>query len=92
VRPKNTCFSERDTGTKKDMLAVSFSGFVMQEKENFSRQYKVVKNARFLSATLVKENTAFFITAPFSHTTPHSDFIAGRQAMRYIVAVIRSHF
>ena len=47
-------------------------------------------NARFLPAILVKKNTAFFITAPFSHTTPRSDFIAERQAMRYIVAVIRS--
>ena len=27
-----TWLSERDTGTKKDMLAVSFSSFVKQEK------------------------------------------------------------
>ena len=38
-----------------------------------------------------KEKTAFFATAPFSHTTPRSDCIAERQAMRSIVAVIRSY-
>ena len=29
-------------------------------------------------------DTPFFLTAPFSHTTPRSNFIEERQAMRYI--------
>jgi hypothetical protein len=47
-------------------------------------------NARFLLAILVEEKTIFFVTAPFSHHTPRSNFIEERQAMRDIVAVIRS--
>jgi hypothetical protein len=43
-----TCFSERDTGTKKDMLAVSFSSFVKQEKGGSPRQDGVVKNDRLI--------------------------------------------
>src|SRR5262249_32364881 len=67
--PVNTCFSERDTGIKKDMLAVSFSSFVKQEKEDFPRQYRVVKNARFLSAILVKEKTGLFCYSAFLSQT-----------------------
>jgi hypothetical protein len=48
------------------------------------------ENARFLLAILVEEKTSFFVTAPFSYHTPRSDFIAECQAMRDIVAVIRS--
>jgi hypothetical protein len=39
---------------------------------------------------MVEEKAAFFATAPFSHNTPRSDFIEERQAMRDIMAVIRS--
>jgi hypothetical protein len=49
-----------------------------------------IENARFLLAILVEEKTTFFVTAPFSHHTPRSNFIEERQAMRYISAVIRS--
>jgi hypothetical protein len=43
-----------------------------------------ILNARFLLAILVEEKTTFFVTAPFSHHTPRSNFIDERQAMRYI--------
>jgi hypothetical protein len=48
------------------------------------------ENALFPPAIVVEEKTGFFLTAPFSHNTPRSHFIAERQAMRDISRLIRS--
>jgi hypothetical protein len=46
-------------------------------------------NGHFSSAIVVKEKASLFATAPFSHTTPRSDFSEERQARRSIGRLIR---
>jgi hypothetical protein len=50
----------------------------------FLQPLLLMENERFLPTVLVKEKTAFFVTAPCSHNTPRSNFIEERQAMRSI--------
>ena len=62
----NACLSERDTGTKKGMLAFFFSSFVKQEKGNFPRQERVMKNAHLIGKFHSPDNSLLiFCSSPF---------------------------